>query len=1471
MIPSSLSSFHPVVAAWFTKTFGEPTPPQTKGWPLILAGKNALILAPTGSGKTLAAFLKALDWLYQEAAVGRKIDDGVRVLYISPLKALNNDIHRNLELPLRGITALGKEMGITLPELKTAVRTGDTPAKERRRMLREPPQILITTPESFFLILSSQARQILKTVRFVIVDEIHTLFPAKRGAHLALSLERLEHLTGGRHQIQRIGLSATIRPLDQVAAFLAGNRLDSKTGQITARPVEVVDTGHRKNLDLKIILPVPDLRDLPGHSIWPSLYEKILELINQHRTTLVFVNNRRLAERITANLNQLAGEEIARTHHGSVSREMRLQVEEMLKTGRIPCIVATSSLELGIDVGSIDLVIQVESPGEVARGLQRVGRAGHVVGMPSKGRIIPKTRSDLLEAVVILREMKDGHLESTRAPLNCLDILAQQITAMTAEGTWKVEEVFQVVQGAYNYRNLSRYDFENVLAMLAGNFETEEYIELRPRLFWDRVDQLLQPDPYGIRLVYSSGGTIPDRGYFGVYLQGSNVRLGELDEEFVFERRLHDPFILGTSVWRIEEIRQDRVIVSPAKQRDAMAPFWKAEQNGRPYELGLRMGAFLRNVENRLEDAGLESWLAEECLFDREVTNNLQRFLAEQKKSVGFLQTDRRLVIEEFPDEIGEWRVLIHSPFGLKIHTVLGLLIKEDWEKRLSLTTEVFPSNDGILFHCPGGGEPPKVEWELLPVYNLEERVVSLISQTALFGTTFRQAAQRSLIMPRAGYGKKRNPLWLSRLKAGNLLQIVGKYRDFPLVIETYREILQDYFDLDALQEFLPALRQGKISVHRCRRQTPSPFAHSHLFNFAGIYLYEDDTPKGERRLQLFGLGRETLRTLVGKSGFRELFDAGVIRAVDRKARGLDTLDKDLSPEAIQHWLERLGDLRLEELADLFPDSAELVTGNLERLKELGKAVTLRFGPNHKQLLVSRLELRLYLIALNQVTPENEDLFSEASELPPAEARQRIIHRFVRTHGPFRAGDLASRYGFAQDEVEAELALLAAGGLIESGEFLPGGSGEEWCESGLLREIQRRSLAQARREIEPRGPREFAALLARRQGIGGIRIGCDGLAETLSQLADLWLAAEYWEGSVLPARVSDYRPGMLDQLISSGQFIWRARNRGSRVQVSFQSVLEKPELFLTLAGTPQNVKEGEGDPETLSHPALRIRDLLKTSGALSLPQILRETGLSSVTAWQALEELLLTSLITNDTFGPIRYLLQTSPQDRIGARGVLRPAVIAQMGRWSLLPPPEEPNGEAQVHHLLQRYGIVCREVAQVEEGLWGELYPVLDTLENIGKVRRGYFVECLSGIQYAVGNALDQLRLPEGESLPEYWTLAWADTANPLRIVPEWPGFTGDKKPDGDYILFKSGTPVITASGKKLRIKTLGELPEMNLEKGLKSLIKALYPAYPDEKIVVTHFNEEIVIETKLTQILADLGFEKGYREMTLWPSGRR
>ncbi len=1473
MAHSSLNTFHPVVAKWFTRTFKTPTPPQAQGWPYIAAGENVLMLAPTGSGKTLAAFLKCLDWLYQEFSAGRDIDDGVKILYISPLKALNNDIYRNLDFPLNGINALSKELGVNLPPLRTSVRSGDTPAKERRHMLKKPPHILITTPESLFLLLSSQANRILKTVRFVIIDEIHALFPSKRGAHLSLSLERLEHLVKEntlqetRHSIQRIGLSATIKPLEQAAAYLAG--LDCTQETLTPRNVRIIDTGQRKELDLEITLPVPDLSDLPEKSIWPSVYRKLLAMVEEHRTTIIFANNRRLAERITANLNQLASKTVSMTHHGSISKEVRLQVESKLQNGEIPCIVSTSTLELGIDIGHIDLVVQIESPKEVGRGLQRVGRAGHVLGLPSKGRLIPKTRADLLETVVLLKEMKDGRVEASKAPINCLDVLAQQIVAMAAQSDWSDQELYHLIRGSYNYQSLSKENFNNLLSMLAGTFQTAEFVELRPRIYWDRTTGKISSDSYGRYLVYSSGGTIPDRGYFGVYMANSGTYLGELDEEFVYERRLNEAFVLGTSIWRIEEIRRDRVIVTPAKKAgDAMIPFWKAEQNGRSFELGRKIGAFLEIANQKLEQPKFKTWLEQEYALEKAAADSLESFLKSQKLALGNLHTDHRLIIEEFPDEVGEWKVLLHSTYGLKVHTILGLIIRNDWEARHRIIVQAVASDDGIMFHCPGGEKPPVIQWQELPLEDLEEKVVNAISETALFGVTFRHAAQRALVLPRGSYGRKRNPLWLSRLKAGNLLNTVSKYRNFPLIVETYREILQDYFDLSGIRELITRIRQGEIIINRVCHDTPSPMAYAHLFNFVNNYMYENDAPKAERKVQLFGLGREALRSIVGEKGFRELFSKDAIQSTIAKAQGLDLLAKNPTPERVQYWLEKVGDIFPEEITAFFNDNcqtATLVQQCLEQLCQSGQVIRFHIESIGCEMFIPVINRDLYQRVF-MASVENTSWKTSRDE-----AVKQLIRRFTRTHGPFSLSELSSRYGLESEEVHTELIIMLEEGLVEKGQFLPEGREEEWCDLALLKEIHRRSLSLARREVEPKEFPNLASLFARWQGMEVEKSSSDNLLESLSRLSYLWIPADILEEGILPSRTYLYRPGLLDQLISSGHYLWRARGSSTSFEIRFEPAFPQADPLL-LQFNPQNKTDQLLQPEEereISKIGRLIIELLNSKGALSLPQLLQFLSIqsqitSSVTVWQALEELLLNGMITNDSFGPIRYLLKTNPSDRIGAKGVLKPSLIAQMGRWSLLPPcqPEYPENQAVI--LLRRYGLVCREVAHSENLSWSSLYPIYDLLETAGKIIRGYFVQGLSGIQYALPEAVEMLR---GTSNGLTWATIWDDPCNPARFFPEFISNYTQLKTRPYLLVYHDGIPIITSGSEpKLKLTIAPNLTPEQLETGLEKMTRLLLRSR--EKVIIAMINDKSALDNEFVDYLTNIGYEKGYKELTFWPS---
>ncbi|MBV8988641.1 MAG: DEAD/DEAH box helicase, partial [Solirubrobacterales bacterium] len=982
--------FSPRVREWFERAFARPTPAQEQAWPAIASGEHVLISAPTGSGKTLAAFLWGIDRLL-ESANGALRGGGIGLVYVSPLKALSYDIDRNLRVPLRGIDA----------SLNVAVRTGDTPQRARQAMLREPPDILITTPESLYLMLTGRAQELFAGTQWCIVDEIHAVAASKRGAHLALTLERLAAVAGA--DVQRIGLSATQRPLDEIARYLVG----------PSRSCRIVDTGIRKQLDLKIHVPVesmveldgggaPDLDPLVGssegtrRSIWPAIYPELLELIRSHRSTIVFVNARRGAERLAVRLNELAESEIARAHHGSLAREERTVVEEMLKAGELPCLVATSSLELGIDMGAVDLVIQVESPKSVARGLQRIGRAGHSVGDVSEGRIFPKFRGDLLECAVVARRMREGEIETTVVPRNPLDVLAQQIVAIAAaagDGAVSIDELHALVRRTYSYAELSRGQLENVLDMLDGRYPSSEFSELRPRIVWDRVAGVLRARRGARQLAVTNAGTIPDRGLYAVTLPDGR-RVGELDEEMVYEARPGQTFLLGASTWRIEEIGRDRVIVTPAPGLPGAVPFWKGDGVGRPRELGEAIGAFARWAVD-----GSPAELQDEYDLDRRAANNLVEFLREQQAATRVVPSDTAIVIERFRDEIGDWRLCILSPYGGRVHAAWGLALSARIRDDLGLESDAIWSDDGIIVHLPDAEEPPGAELALIEPDEVEDRVVSELSASALFGARFRENAARALLIPRARPGK-RTPLWQQRLKSQSLLEVAKKYDDFPIVLETYRECLRDVLDVPGLVELLSKLYRREISLIEVETPTASPFASSLLFDYVATYMYEGDTPNAERRAAALSLDRDLLRELLGQEELRDLIDPGALlqveddlqfRSPERRAVGRDTL---------HDVLRTLGDLtaleaRARVLEGLDADQmlADLVA---ER-----RAVSVRLQGEERW--IDAADAGMYRDALGVAPPGGlPSAFLE--DVPDSLAR--LVQRFAETHGPFTTAEL---------------------------------------------------------------------------------------------------------------------------------------------------------------------------------------------------------------------------------------------------------------------------------------------------------------------------------------------------------------------------------------------------------------------------------------------------------------------------------
>jgi ATP-dependent helicase Lhr and Lhr-like helicase len=1393
----ALASFSPAVREWFERTFDAPTPAQERGWPAIASGGHVLIQAPTGSGKTLAAFLWALD----EATPGK----GTQVLYVSPLKALNYDVERNLRGPLAGIES----------KLSVAVRTGDTPPKERAAMQKSPPDILITTPESLFLMLTSRAREMLKTVGVVIVDEVHAVAGSKRGAHLAVSLERLERLTG--RPLQRIGLSATQRPLDEIGRFVSGGR-----------PIELVDAGRAKELDLRVVVPLEDMRE-PGEggSIWPSVYPALLELVESHRSTIVFVNNRRLAERLALRLNELAEREIARAHHGSLAREQRVEVEELLKKGEIPVLVATSSLELGIDMGAVDLVVQVESPKSVARGLQRVGRAGHRLDEASKGRIFPKFRADLLESAVVVRRMLEGAIEETTIVRNPLDVLAQQIVAISAQEEIAVDDLHDLVRGSYPFRDLSRQQLENVLDMLAGRYPSEEFAELRPRIVWDRLAGLVRGREGARRLAVTNAGTIPDRGLFGVHLVDGGGRVGELDEEMVYEARAGQTFLLGASTWRIEEITRDRVLVSPAPGVPGLVPFWKGEGVGRPYELGEAIGRTGRELV-ALDDATALERLTREHLLDDRAAQNLLTFLREQEAATGVLPSDRTVVVERFRDEIGDWRLCILTPFGGRVHAPWSLALAARLRESLGIEVNAIWSDDGVALHLPDADSPPPLDEVLIGPGELDELVVAEVGGTALFGARFRENAARALLIPRRRPGQ-RTPLWQQRLKAQGLLQVARRYADFPVVLETYRECLQDVFDLPALCKVLTDLEARRLDLVEVETSHASPFASSLLFDYVATYMYEDDTPLAERRAQALALDRDLLKELLGQEELRELIDPGTLEQVEADLRG-----SPRNPDELHDLLLRRGDLRPGELDEAL--AAPLLA---ER-----RAVYVRVAGEER--LIAAEDAGRYRDALGVMPPSGlPDSFLEGGEASLA----WILRRYARGRGPFTTQEVAARFGLPPDRVESELGSLD----LVRGELRPGGSEREWCDPDVLRRLRRASLAALRKEVEPAGQGALGRFLPAWQGVDRRA----GLREALVPLQGIALPVPLWESDVLPRRVPGYQPAWLDQLCASGEVGWVGAG------------LERAALYF------REDAAALGRPGALPPPEAETHGLIREAlarGALFWFDLLRETGLEAELALGALWDLVWAGEATNDAWQPLRAERRfAAPRTERRPRRFSRAranAITATQGRWTTTAPlfADEPDPRALAELLLERQGIVTRDGVRAEgvPGGYAPVYRELRRLEVLGVCRRGYFVEGLGGAQFALPGAVERLRERPDTETP--LVLAAADPAQPYGAALPWPKRAGARaaRVAGAYVVLLGGEPALFVERGGRSLVPLREPDEAWLRPALEALV-AHVRRTGLKRLAVERFDGEPVGETALMPLLLEAGFLAGPRRAVL------
>ncbi len=1480
----ALDRFSPRVRDWFSSSFEAPTAAQAQAWPAIATGEHVLLSAPTGSGKTLAAFLWALDKLSREPNAG-----ATRLVYVSPLKALSYDIERNLRAPLRGIGG----------DVTVAIRTGDTPQRERAAMRRTPPDILITTPESLYLILTSQAREMLTGVEAVIVDEIHAVASTKRGAHLALTLERLDAVS--QHEIQRIGLSATQNPLEEVGRFMVGPR----------RRCRVVDAGVRKELDIRIQVPVEsmvepdggaDLDPLAGgseatrRSIWPAIYPQLLELVRAHRSTIVFVNARRAAERLALRLNELAEAEIARAHHGSLSREERTVVEELLKAGELPCLVATSSLELGIDMGAVDLVLQVESPKSVAAGLQRIGRAGHNVGDVSKGRIFPKFRSDLLECAVVARRMREGAIEPTVVPHNALDVLAQQIVAIAAsapeEEPIAVDELHALVTRTHSYGELPRALLENVLDMLDGRYPSAEFGELRPRIVWDRVGGTIRPRRGARQLAITNAGTIPDRGLFAVTLPDGR-RVGELDEEMVYEARPGQTFLLGASSWRIEEIGRDRVIVTPAPGVPGAVPFWRGDGIGRPKELGIAIGAFARWAVDQPAEV-----LERDYDLDPFAASNLIQYLREQQAATRVVPSDRTVVVERFRDEIGDWRLCVLSPYGGRVHAAWALALSARIRDRFGLESDAIWSDDGIIVHLPDADEPPGADLVLVEPDEIEDLVVGELGASALFGARFRENAGRALLIPRA-YPGRRTPLWQQRLKSQSLLEVAKRYADFPIVLETYRECLRDVFDLPGLVELLSGLHTRELSLVEVETPTASPYASSLLFDYVATYMYEGDAPNAERRAAALSLDRDLLRELLGQEELRDLIDADALAEVEDDLQHRSARTRAEHRDALADVLRRLGDLTLDEAGARVLPGLDAHT-MLQELARERRAVRVRVAGEERWIAAD--DAGLYRDALGVVVPSG---LPEAFVADVDDALRRLVARYARTHGPFTTEELRARY---RVDASAALAELERDGELVRGELRPGGSEREWCDPEVLRRVRRASLAVLRHEIEPADQRAFAAFLPSWQGVDrhpAAGAGIDRLREVLVPLQGLALPAEVWERDVLPRRTGAYSPTWLDQLCASGEVVWvgagaLGRNSG-RVALYFREDAEA-------IGPPPRPRGEAGPPELPEHAAVRERI---AAAPCFFTDLLAELPLSPEQIQEALWDLVWAGEVTNDAWAPLRAPRLTlaraqraasasrSSGRRFGARR--RGATPTVQGRWSLtssifrVAPEPGARRRTLAELLLERNGIVTREQVLAEgiPGGFSTLYDALSALETLGVCRRGYFVEGLGGAQFALPGAVERLRAQrdpgdDREALPV--VLAATDPAQPYGAALPWPrreeerggpdsgtvdgagpararGGAAAARPrrvPGAYVVLAGAEPIVFVEKGGRGLQLLADRDDPRVRPSLEALATFVRGGR-GAKLSLEKVDGEPVVGSDLEPLLVELGFRPGPRKLTL------
>ncbi|MDP3952043.1 ATP-dependent helicase [Microbacterium sp.] len=1508
-----LDRFTPATQDWFRGAFSAPTPAQAGAWDAISAGRHALVVAPTGSGKTLSAFLWAIDRVFRERtdagdAVPAKGTARTRILYISPLKALGVDVERNLRSPLVGIGQSARRLGLAAPAVSVGVRSGDTTSSDRRKLVSDPPDILITTPESLYLMLTSRAGETLRDVHTVIIDEVHAVAATKRGAHLAVSLERLDALRrAGREDTppaQRIGLSATVRPIDEVARFLGGSE-----------PVEIVAPKASKTFDLSVVVPMDDMTNPPPPpgapltsddpaeytevtgSVWPHVEEAIVDRILENKSTIVFSNSRRLAERLTGRLNEIYAERIgvpvpepagppaammaqagstagadavlAKAHHGSVSKEQRALVEEELKSGILRCVVATSSLELGIDMGAVDLVIQVEAPPSAASGLQRVGRAGHQVGEISRAALFPKHRGDVLHTAIVTERMLAGKIEAIAVPRNPLDILAQQTVAACALTPISVEEWFETVRRSAPFQSLPRSAYEATLDLLAGRFPSDEFAELRPRLIWDRDTGTLTGRPGAQRIAVTSGGTIPDRGLFGVFVagEGAGRRVGELDEEMVYESRVGDVFTLGTTSWRIAEITHDRVNVLPAYGQPGKVPFWHGDGIGRPFELGEALGKFSREVSAAAPEKAAQRLI--EAGLDEQARINLLAHLSEQREATGTLPTDRTLTVERGRDEVGDWRVILHSPYGMKVHAPWGLAINARIRERLGVEGSAVASDDGIIVRIPDAdAEPPGAELFVFDPDELEHVVTEEVGGSALFASRFRECAARALLMPRMN-PNKRTPLWQQRQRSAQLLEVARRHPTFPVILETLREVLQDVYDLPSLRRLTNAIAERKVRLVETEPAQPSPYARDLLFGYVGAFMYEGDSPLAERRAAALSVDPALLGELLGTVELRELLDPDVLAQWEQEAQRLDPERHVRGLEGVADLLRMLGPLDAAEVA-LRLEEESTAQQHLDDLITARRAIPVTIaGIPRVAAIEDAGRLRDALgVALPTGIPV---AFLE----PFADPLGDLVARFARTHGPFTTDAVSLRFGIGSAVARHTLQRLENAGRLTSGYFLPeaagSGSDIEWCDTEVLRRLRMRSLAAIRGSVEPVSPEAYARFLPEWQHLGRPLEGLDGVVSVIEQFAGVPIPASAWESLILPSRVRDYTPALLDELTASGEVIWSGHGTlpGRDGWVSLHPA--------DLAPFTLPEPEDELAPDSLESQLLSA---LSAGGAYFATQLREMTGAENEqSVLESLWNLTWSSRVTNDTFAPIRSLLaggsqahrvtRRAPRTRTYrgmslARTPARPTAVG--GRWSLLPAAETDaarRATVSAGLLLDRYGVVTRGAVQAEgvPGGFAQAYRVLAGFEEAGHCRRGYVIEKLGAAQFAASATVDRLRTFAALADPaprRAVTLAATDPANPYGAALAWPRREGvSHRPGrkaGGLVVLVDGSLVLYLERGGRTVLAFDDDPE--LLRAAASDLVATSRARRLETLTVEKINGEAIYGTDFAMALQEAGF---------------